>query len=219
MVSAVLFIESKFSQLVIEEGGCYFPLQIFERENYFLKSVFMDKSATQWLMKNIKHIVDGFSSIQFFTFRDDDIIYILQRSPNSFGQFLLLTELKVGRSRRSVIIPEGRGKNGWRTFGLELRKTLEPNQYAACGSGHSKFVAQPHRCNLEIQISNHIQVKDRKHPEQLCIKDMRKMELAEDSMVMPNPELAKVVLSGESVDKLCLTAVGGGFVRDNPCRK
>lgn len=48
---------------------------------------------------------------------------------------------------------------------------------------------------------------------------MRKMELAEESMVMPNPELAKVVLSGESVDKLCLTAVGGGFERDNPRRK
>ena len=42
---------------------------------------------------------------------------------------------------RSIIIPEGRAKNGWRVFGLELRKMLEPENYVNGGSGHSKFVA------------------------------------------------------------------------------
>ena len=91
------FIESRFFQLLIEEGGCYFSLQIFERGKYFMRSVFMGKSAAQWLMKNIEHIVLGVSSKQFFTFRDSDIAYTLQWSTKSFGQFLLLTKLKVWR--------------------------------------------------------------------------------------------------------------------------
>ena len=56
------FIESKFFQLVIKEGGRYFSLQIFERDKYFMESVFIGKSAAQWLMKNIEHIVIGISS-------------------------------------------------------------------------------------------------------------------------------------------------------------
>ncbi|KAK9992200.1 hypothetical protein SO802_027185 [Lithocarpus litseifolius] len=82
-----------------------------------MRSVFMSKNAAQWLMNHIDHIVVGESSRLFFTFREGDTTFTLQRSTNSFGQFLLLTELKAGGSRRSVIIPEGI------TWGF---KTLEP---------------------------------------------------------------------------------------------
>ena len=99
------FIESKFFQLAVKEGGCYFLLRIFEGGKYSMRSVFMGKIAAQWLMNKIEHIVVGANSKQFFTFRDGDIAYTLQQSTNSFGQFLLLTELKVGGSRRSIIIP------------------------------------------------------------------------------------------------------------------
>ena len=71
-----------------------------------MESVFMGKNAAQWLMKNIEHVV-GISPKQFFSFREGDIAYTLQRSSNLFGQFLLLTEFKVGGSRRSIIILEG----------------------------------------------------------------------------------------------------------------
>ena len=135
------FIESKFFQLVVEEGGRYFSLRIFERRRYFMKSVFMGKDVAQWLMKSIEQIVVGISPKYFYTFREGDLAYTLQRSSNSFGLFLLLTKFKVGWSRRFVIIPEGRAKNGWRVFGLELRKMLEPENYVNGGSGHSKFVA------------------------------------------------------------------------------
>ena len=144
------FIESKFFQLVVEEGGHYFLLRIFEQGKYFMRSIFMGKSAAQWQMNKIEHVA-GANSKQFFTFRDGDITYTLQQSTNSFGQFLLLTELKVGRSRRSTIIPEGKEKNGWRVFGLELRKMLYSSQYAVCGTGHPKFIPQVHRHNLEVQ--------------------------------------------------------------------
>lgn len=72
----------------------------------------MGKSVAQWLKKNIEHIVVGINSKQFFTFRDGDTAYTLLWSSNSLGQFLFLTELKVGGSRRLVIIPESIAKNG-----------------------------------------------------------------------------------------------------------
>ena len=56
------FIESKFFQLVVEEGGRYFLLWIFERGKFFMRSVFMGKNAAQWLMFNIEHLVVGESS-------------------------------------------------------------------------------------------------------------------------------------------------------------
>ena len=87
----------------------------------------------------------------FYTFREGNVAYTLQRSSNSFGLFLLLTELKVGGSRRSIIIPEGRAKNGWRVFGLELRKMLEPENYVNGGFGQSKFVAQPFKAKSGVQ--------------------------------------------------------------------
>ena len=65
--------------------------------------------------------------------------------------FLLLTEFEVSRSRRSIIIPEGRAKNGWRVFGLELRKMLEQENYVNGGFGHSKFVDQLHKDNSGVQ--------------------------------------------------------------------
>ena len=77
-----------------------------------MKSVFMGKIAAQWLMKSIEQIVMGFSPKYFYTFRDGDVAYTLQQSSNSFGLFLLLIELKVGGSRRSIIILVGKEKNG-----------------------------------------------------------------------------------------------------------
>ena len=61
------FLESKFFQLVVEEGGRYFSLRIFERSRYFMKSVFMGKNVAQWLMKSIEQIVAGISSKNFYS--------------------------------------------------------------------------------------------------------------------------------------------------------
>ena len=137
------FIEFKFFQLVVEEGGNFFSLRIFERGKHFMKSIFMGKNAALWLMKNIEHTVFGVNPKQFFTLREGDTMYTLQRGSNAFGQFLLVSELKVGGHRRSVIIPGGKAQNGWKVFGLELRKMLDPDQYALGGSGQAKFVSLP----------------------------------------------------------------------------
>ena len=116
-----------------------------------MKSIFMGKNASQWLMSNLEHLVVGVNPKQFFTLREGDTAFTLQRSSNSSGQFLLLTELKAGGSRRSIILPEGRERNGWRAFGLELRKLLNPSLCAVGGNGLPKFIPQMQRNNLETQ--------------------------------------------------------------------
>ena len=79
------FIESKLFQLVVEEGGNFFSLKIFEWGKDYMQSVFMGKSAALWIMRSLEHIVIGASPKQFFTLREGDTAYTLQRGCNSFG--------------------------------------------------------------------------------------------------------------------------------------
>ena len=102
-------------------------------------------------MKSIEQIIVRINPKYFYSFKEGDLAYTLQRISNSFGLFLLLIELKVGRSRRSIIILVGKAKNGWRVFGLELRKMLEPENYVNGGTGQSKFVAQLHKDNSGVK--------------------------------------------------------------------
>ena len=154
-----------------------------------MKSVFMGKHVAQWLMKGIEQVVVGISPKHFYTFREGDIAYTLQKSSNSFGLFLLLTDFKVSGSRRSVIILEGRAKNGWRVYGLELRKMLELDHYMNGGFGNLKFVAQPHEDNSVIQLfktfadtvcGHQVQASGRNQPHLLSIHDKGKLQLGEN---------------------------------------
>ena len=219
--SRSFFIESKFIQLVVEEGGHYFSFRIFEWGRYPMKSVFMGKSAAHWLMKNIEQIVVGNSPKYFFTFREGGIAYTLQRSSDFFGLFLLLTEFKIGGFRRSIIIPEGRAKNGWRVFGLKLRKMLEPEIYVNGGSSHSKFVAQPRKDNSGIQpcktfaniIRGHqVQVRGSNQPHMLCIHDKGKLQLGDNKGMKQNPVIEQMMLSEIPANIPAPTALGGGEV-------
>ena len=171
--------------IVVEEEGRYFSVRIFERCRYFMKSVFMGKNAAQWLMKSTEQIVVGFSPKNFYTFREGDVAYTLQRCSNSCGLFLLLSEVKVGRSRWSIFIPEGRAKNGWRIFGLELWKMLEPENYVNGGSGQLKFVAQllkdksgvpPFKTFTDTVRGHQVQVRGNNQPNLLSAHNKRKMQ-------------------------------------------
>ena len=77
----------------------------------------------------------------------------MQQGTNSFDQFLLVFELKVGELRRSVIIPGGKAYYGWKVFELKLRKMLEPKQYALDGPGQAKFVPLPQKGRLGLHPS------------------------------------------------------------------
>ena len=87
-----------------------------------MQSIFMGKSATLWLMQNLEHTVIRVNPKQFFTLREGDTAYTLQRGSNSFGQYLSVTKLKVGELWRTIIIPARKLQQGWRTFGIELRR-------------------------------------------------------------------------------------------------
>ena len=182
--SRCFFIESKLFQLVVEEGGNFFSLRIFERGKYFMQSVFMSKTAAQWLMNNIEHSVIRVNPKQFFTLREGNTAYTLQCGSNTYGQFLAVTELKVGGQRRAIIIPAGKAQQGWRAFGLELRRMLAPTQYA---SGGSKFIAQPHKRNSEIQssrsfveaVKGHAPARDMKQIQHPVTSDHEKPRIVE----------------------------------------
>ena len=115
----------------------FFSLKIFERGKCYMQLVFMGKSAALWLIQNLEHTCIGVNPKQFFTLRVGDTAYTLQQGSNLFGQDLSVTELKVGVLRRSIIIFAGKLQQGWRAFGIELRRMLEPSQYAL---GSLKFV-------------------------------------------------------------------------------
>ena len=72
-----VFIEFKLFQLVVEEGGNFFSLRIFEWGKHFMKSVFMGKNAVLWLMNNLEHTLVGVNPKQFFTLREGDTAYTL----------------------------------------------------------------------------------------------------------------------------------------------
>ena len=148
------------------------------------------------VMKSIEQIAVGVSPKYFFTFKEGDLAYTLQRSSNSFGLFLLLTKLKVGGSRRSIIIPTGRAKNGWRVFGLELRKMLEPENYVNGDFGQPKFVAQlfkdksgvqPSKTFADTMHGHQVQVRGRNNrgEQQNSVLDQRR--LSETLMNLSGP--------------------------------
>ena len=72
------FIESKLFQLVLEEGGNFFSLKIFELGKYFMQLVFMGKNTTHWLMHSLEHTMIGVNPKHFFTLRERDTAYTLQ---------------------------------------------------------------------------------------------------------------------------------------------
>ncbi|KAK7829475.1 hypothetical protein CFP56_029420 [Quercus suber] len=60
------------------------------------------------------------------TVREGNSVLILQLGSNAHGSFLLVSELDKGRRRVSIVIPEGKLWSGWRSFGVQLRKTIHP---------------------------------------------------------------------------------------------
>ena len=107
-----------------------------------MQLVFMGKSVALWVMWNLEHIVIGVDPKLFFMIRFGDTAYTLQRGSNLFGQYLSVTKLKVGGLRRTIIIPARKSQQGWRTFGIELRRMLESSQYALGGLNFVPYKAK-----------------------------------------------------------------------------
>ena len=82
---SILTIELKSFQLVLEEGGLVYNLQIYERGKDFMSSVFMDKNTSRWLLKSIEDVVLKRNQKQFVTTREGDADY---KKSNAFGHYL-----------------------------------------------------------------------------------------------------------------------------------
>ncbi|KAL0010114.1 hypothetical protein SO802_005222 [Lithocarpus litseifolius] len=125
--SSFVFIESKSFEFVLEEGGSFFSLCIYERGRHTSRSVRMGKESAKRILSHVEELSSKQKPGQFArTVREGDRIIILQLGSNAHGTFLLFSELDNGRRRGSIIIPEGYLGSGWRRFGIHLRKTIFP---------------------------------------------------------------------------------------------
>ena len=207
------YSESKLFQLVVEVGGNFFSLKIFERGKYFMQLVFMGRNAARWLMQSLEHMVIRVNPKHFFTLREGDSAYTVQRGSNSFRQYLLVTELKVGGMKRSIIIPAGKAQLGWKAFGIELRGMLEPSHYAL---GGPKALPYKSKLGSEIHPSRSFaetvktSVQGRKHLHQPSIRETEKIQVVENTMPSPRDEARIQVVAFEvPTDNAISITVGG----------
>nr|POE60730.1 hypothetical protein CFP56_53391 [Quercus suber] len=134
-------------------------------------------------------MVVGVNPKHFLTFREGGTAYTLQQGSNSFGQYLSVTELKVGGLRRTIIIPAGKFQQGWKTFGIELRRRLEPSQYALGGPKFvpykSKQIPKFHAAKSFVEaVKAPLQARS-KPAQQLFIKENAKDGVVEKKMELP----------------------------------
>ena len=92
----------------------------------------MGKGSARRLLFNVEELISGQSCGQFAkSFREGDKFFILQLGSNTYGSFLLISELIHGCRKGSIVVPEGKLGSGWRGFGLHLRKTIDPESLAS----------------------------------------------------------------------------------------
>ena len=82
--STFVFIESKTFEFVIEEGGSFFSLRIFERGRHSSRSVCMGKESAKRLLFHVEELMSKHKPGQFArTVREGDRILILQLGSNA----------------------------------------------------------------------------------------------------------------------------------------
>ena len=115
--------------------------------------------------------------------------------------------------RRSIIIPTGKAQQGWKAFGIELRRMLEPSHYAL---GGPKALPYKSKLGSEIHPSRSFvetvkaSVQGRKHLHQPSIRETEKIQVVENTTPPPRDEAGIQVEAFEVlVDNAIPIAVGG----------
>ena len=111
--SIFFFVESKTSEFLVEEGGTYFMLRIFERSRDSIRSVFMGKESAKCLLAIVEELSTKTPGNFARTFRDNEKVFILQLGSNSHGSFLMISELIHGRRKGILVVLEGKASSGW----------------------------------------------------------------------------------------------------------
>ena len=97
-----------------------------------LRSIFMGKGSARRLLFNVEELISGQFHGQFAkSFCEGDKFFILQLGSNTYGSFLLISELIHGHRKGSIVVLEGKSRSGWRGFGLHLRKAIDPESLAS----------------------------------------------------------------------------------------
>ena len=99
--SIFFFVESKTFEFLVEEGGTFYSLRIFERYMDSLRLVFMGKDSALRLLSYVEDLMSNTRPENFArTFRDGSKVFILQLGFNAHGSFLMISELfmVVGRA-------------------------------------------------------------------------------------------------------------------------
>ena len=104
--------------------------------------------------------------------------------------------------RRSIIIPASKAQQGWRAFGIELRRMLEPSHYALGGPKalpyKSKLGSKIHHSRSFVEtVKASVQV--RKHLHQPSIRETEKIQVVENKMQPPRDEAGIQVVHVEAL--------------------
>ena len=99
----------------------------------------MGKGSAKILLFNVEELIAGQSRGQFAkSFHEGDKCFILQLGSNTYGSFLLISELIHSRRKGSIVVPKGKSGSGWRGFGLHLRCLKIQNHKQASNQKYSQ---------------------------------------------------------------------------------
>ena len=130
--SIFFFVESKTFKFSVEEGGTFYMLCMYERNRDSLRSVFLGKKSAKRLLAIVEDLMSNVTPGNFAcTFRDGDKVFILQMGSNTYGSFLMISELVHGRQKGFIVVSERKLGSGWRGFGFHLWKAIAPESLAA----------------------------------------------------------------------------------------
>ena len=130
--SGFFFIESKTFEFRVEEGGMFYQLRIYERARDSLRSIFMGKGSAKRLLFNVEELIAGQSRGQFAkSFHEGDKCFILQLGSNTYGSFLLISELIHGRRKGSIVVPEGKSGEWLERFWFTPEMPQNPKPQAS----------------------------------------------------------------------------------------
>lgn len=130
-------IEAKCFDLILDNEGSFFRLQVIERGRGFLNSLLLGRDASFWLLSTLKNNSLISSPTFIRRFEGEGKIFAVFRGRNNRGSYVLVTEFFGNGRRSSIFIPQGRFYGGWFHFSKALSALLNSDS-SKCSTGQSK---------------------------------------------------------------------------------
>jgi hypothetical protein len=115
------YVESKSYEIVKNA----IELSLIERSRNHFSIVTMGFAAAIWLRDVLLEVAKLSNEQNLFrSFREGKKIFVLQKQRNGKGRFVTITALGDSKSKRYVIIPEGRDACGWHGLSQEINSIM-----------------------------------------------------------------------------------------------